>query len=76
MSAIVPLPPIGDVETIPADVLLQALAEANAERAERLATVQIGTTLAQGDLVVRRGDNATVRLGGPGAPIVTGRLVG
>ena len=41
MSAIVPLPPIGDVETIPADVLLQALAEANAERAERLATVQI-----------------------------------
>ncbi|MBP7619334.1 MAG: hypothetical protein KA745_00080 [Gemmatimonadales bacterium] len=74
MTAIIPFPPLGTADTIPAEALLQALADARAAQAERLVTVQLGTILAQGALVgdPADGEAATVDIGGR---TVTGRRV-
>lgn len=69
---IIPLPPLGTADTIPAEALLKALAYARAAQAERLVTVQLGTMLAQGLLVETNGYAATVDIGGR---TVTGRRV-
>lgn len=70
---IIPLPPLGTADTIPAEALLKALADARAAQAERLVTVQLGTMLAQGLLVETNGGYAaTVDIGGR---TVTGRRV-